>query len=263
MRQTMNILNELAEAAAARVTADRQRTPVFEHFPEAVPFAFENALRSEGMSFICEVKKASPSKGVIAEDFPFIQIAEEYEAAGASCISVLTEPDRFLGRDEHLVRIKERVSVPILRKDFTVDEYQLYQARAMGADAILLICALLDQTKIRKYLETADGLGLSCLVEAHDEREIETAVRAGARIIGVNNRDLKTFQVDLRNSVRLRKLVPDDVLFVSESGISSPEEIRLLAENRVDAVLIGESLMRSADKKAFLDHLRGGCRGQN
>jgi indole-3-glycerol phosphate synthase len=259
----MNIMDGLVEATAARVAADKQRMPVFEQYPKTVPFAFENALRPEGMSFICEVKRASPSKGIIAQDFPYEQIAQEYEAAGADCISVLTEPDHFLGGDEHLVRIKKQVSIPVLRKDFTIDEYQIYQARAMGADAVLLICAILEQARIREYLEIADGLGLSCLVEAHDEKEVKAAVRAGARIIGVNNRDLRTFQVDLQSSIRLRKLVPDGVLFVSESGISSAADVRLLAENGVDAVLIGESLMKSADKGSFLKELRGGCNDQD
>ncbi|MCL2148374.1 MAG: indole-3-glycerol phosphate synthase TrpC [Methanomassiliicoccaceae archaeon] len=259
----MSILEELAGAAAARAASDKRRTPVFERFPEAVPFAFEDALRSDGVSFICEVKRASPSCGVIAQDFPHLQVAEEYEAAGASCISVLTEPSRFLGSDEHLAGIRDRVSVPLLRKDFTVDPYQIYQARAMGADAVLLICAILGEGRVREYLETADSLGLSCIVEAHDEGEVEAALRAGARVVGVNNRDLRTFRVDLRNSIRLRRLVPEEVLFVSESGISSAEDVRLLAENGVDAVLIGESLMRHADKKAFLDELRGGCHGED
>ena len=249
----MNILDKLVEATAARVVADKQKNPIFTDFPQITPFAFENALKSDGISFICEVKRASPSKGIISQDFPYLQIARDYESSGAACLSVLTEPDYFLGSDEYLTQIKQAVSIPVLRKDFTIDEYQIYQARAIGADATLLICAILEEAQIREYINIADSLGMSCLVEAHDEKEVETALRAGARIIGVNNRDLRTFEVDLQNSVRLKKLVPDDILFVSESGISTRADVKLLEENGVDAVLIGETLM---SKKATMEKLR-------
>ena len=219
--------------------------------------AFEKALSGNRLSFICEVKKASPSKGVIAEDFPYLDIAREYEAAGASAVSVLTEPELFLGDDRYLAEIKQSVSIPVLRKDFTVDEYMIYRAALMGADAVLLICSLLDTETIKEYITICDVLGISALVEAHNEKETESALKAGARIIGVNNRDLRDFSVDIGNSLRLRRLVPDDVLFVAESGIRTAGDIKQLEQAGVNAVLIGETLMRAKDKKAELDLLRG------
>ena len=209
------------------------------------------------ISFICEVKKASPSKGLIAEDFPYLEIAKDYEAAGADAISCLTEPYYFKGSDEYLKNIKKEVSIPVLRKDFTINEYMIYQAKCMGADAVLLICAILDDSELLQLGKLAKSLGLSALVEAHDEREIERALKAGADIIGVNNRDLKTFQVDIYNSIRLRKYVPEDICYVSESGIKNENDIRNLIMNETDAVLIGETLMRSNDKKDMINRLRG------
>ena len=223
----------------------------------------ERKLSGEGIHFICEVKKASPSKGLIAEDFPYIQIAKEYEAAGADCISVLTETDYFLGKDEYLREIRKNVSLPLLRKDFTIDPYMIYQAKAMGADAVLLICAIKTEAELAMDIRLCDELGLSALVEAHDEKEIAMALRAGARILGVNNRNLKNFEVDIRNSERLRRLVPPKVLFVAESGIRSSEDIAVLRKAGVNGVLIGETLMRSADKRAVLAELRGEGRLQD
>ena len=220
-------------------------------------FKFEKALGKKGMSFICEVKKASPSKGVIAPVFPYTDIALEYERSGADAISVLTEPEFFMGDDRYLTEIKENVNVPVLRKDFVVDEYQIYQAAVMGADAILLICRLLDEAQIKKYIGIADSLGLSCLVEAHDGDEIEMALRADARIIGVNNRNLGDFTVDITNSIRLRKLVPDGIIFVSESGIKVRDDVKELEDNDVDAVLIGETFMKSQNKFVEMARLRG------
>lgn len=220
-------------------------------------FAFERALKTEDIAFICEVKKASPSKGIIDETFPYLEIAKEYEDAGAAAISVLTEPKWFLGSDEYLENIRKAVKLPILRKDFTVDPYQIYEAKVIGADAILLICAILDTEKIKSYLKIADELGLSALVEAHTEDEVKTALAAGARIIGINNRDLKTFEVDIRTSIKLRRLVPEDILFISESGIKTSEDIARLRENKVNGVLIGETFMKSRDKKKQLAELRG------
>lgn len=218
---------------------------------------FYRALAVPGMSYICEVKKASPSKGLIAPDFPYLEIAKEYEAAGASAISCLTEPLYFRGADQYLKEITDTVGIPVLRKDFTVDEYMIYQAKTLGASAVLLICAILDKVQLRDYRQLAESLGLDALVEAHDETEVEMALDVGAKIVGVNNRDLKTFQVDMQNSIRLRNLAPREVLFVSESGIKGPEEISILREHQVDAVLIGETLMRSTDKKAELERLNG------
>lgn len=218
---------------------------------------FYRALAVPGMSYICEVKKASPSKGLIAPDFPYLEIAKEYEAAGASAISCLTEPFYFRGADQYLKEITGSARILVLRKDFTVDEYMIYQAKTLGASAVLLICAILDKVQLRDYRQLAESLGLDALVEAHDETEVEMALDVGAKIVGVNNRDLKTFQVDMQNSIRLRNLASREVLFVSESGIKGPEEISILREHQVDAVLIGETLMRSTDKKAELERLNG------
>ena len=208
------------------------------------------------MSFICECKKASPSKGLIEPDFRYLEIAREYEAAGADCISVLTEPKWFLGSDEYLREIAKTVSIPCIRKDFTVDEYQIYQAKTLGAAAVLLICSILSEVQLGEYIKICDSLGISAIVEIHDEKEAGMAVRAGARIIGVNNRNLKDFTVDTANSKKQRDLIPDDIIFVSESGVKSTDDIRAIREIGADAVLIGETLMRADDKKAKLDELR-------
>lgn len=265
------ILDEIAEKTRERIQKRRQQVSEEELKEKAYllagtekernggifPFPFEKALARQGISFICEVKKASPSKGVIAEEFPYREIAREYEQAGASALSVLTEPFYFQGSDDYLKEIERAVHIPILRKDFTVDAYMLYEAKCIGASAVLLICAILDDRQLMTYMEIAQELGLSALAEAHTEEEVRRALACGARIIGVNNRDLKTFQVDIHTSERLRRLVPKDVLYVSESGIKSPEDVRRLKENGTDAVLIGETLMRSDNKKKMLDELRG------
>ena len=216
----------------------------------------EKALKKDGLSFICECKKASPSKGLIEPDFRYLEIAREYEAAGADCISVLTESKWFLGSDEYLKEIAKTVSIPCIRKDFTVDEYQIYQAKTLGAAAVLLICSILSEEQLGEYIKICDSLGISALVEIHNEKEAGMAVRAGARIIGVNNRNLKDFTVDTANSKKLRDLIPDDIIFVSESGVKSTDDIRVIREIGADAVLIGETLMRADDKKAKLDELR-------
>lgn len=257
------ILDEIAEATGKRVERCRQDISMEEMKKRAYSvkkkgcFPFEDKLKSPGVSFICEIKKASPSKGVIAEHFPYMEIAKEYEAAGADCMSVLTEPDYFMGSTEYLREIREVVKTPLLRKDFTVDEYMIYEAKAIGADAVLLICSLLEEETIRRWLELCKELELSALVEAHDKEEIGMAVRAGAGIIGVNNRDLKTFQVDINNCLRLRQNIPSEILFVAESGIRTREDIEALERGGVNGVLIGETFMRSGDKKATLEELRG------
>lgn len=263
------ILDILADTARERVRKDKESISLAQMKAMALAkecitdremgFPVEQALRQEGISFICEVKKASPSKGLIAEDFPYVEIARAYEEAGADCISVLTEPSKFLGKDAYLEEIAGAVKTPVLRKDFTIDPYQIYQAKVLGASMVLLICALLKEETVKEYIGICDSLGLSALVEAHDEAEIAMAVRAGARIIGVNNRNLKDFTVDVNNSGRLRKLVPSHILFVAESGIQSQEDIRALKEAGVNGVLIGETLMKSSDKKAMLNELRKGC----
>lgn len=258
----MTILDQLADHARERVRQARKKISLEELQRQAdlLPkgsFSFEETLKTPGLSFICECKKASPSKGIIAPDFPYLQIAQEYEAAGADCISVLTEPEWFLGRDEYLREIAAAVSVPCLRKDFTIDEYMIYEAKVLGASAVLLICSILTEEQMKGYLAVCDSLGLSALVEAHDESEIRMALRAGARIIGVNNRNLRDFSVDTDNSHRLREQIPRDILFVSESGVRSEEDVTKLHESGADAVLIGEALMRASDKKELLARLRG------
>jgi indole-3-glycerol phosphate synthase len=223
-------------------------------------FPFECALSLPGLAFICEVKKASPSRGIITPDFPYLQIARDYEAAGAAAISVLTEPEYFLGSDEYLREIAAVVDVPVLCKDFVVDEYQIYEAALLGAQALLLICALLETGVLREYIKIAHSLGLSALVEIHSAEEAQSALEAGARIIGINNRDLRTFTVDLGNTGKLRKLIPAGIITVSESGISSPDDIRTIGDYGVDAVLVGEAMMRSPDKRAYLRELREAAR---
>jgi indole-3-glycerol phosphate synthase len=261
----MNILDKLAESSARRLATDKERLPLEElrarcgvlHRGDATGASFEEALRRPGISFICEVKKASPSKGIISEDFPYLDIAMDYEAAGADCVSVLTEREYFLGSDRHLSEIARAISVPVLRKDFTVDPYQIYQAALLGARAVLLICAILTREQLREWIALAGRLDMTALVEVHDRWELETALSAGARIVGANNRDLKTFSVDINNSIRLRDLTPPEILFVAESGINSRADIVLLEKSGADAVLVGESLMRSPNRKAALRCLRG------
>lgn len=257
------ILQTIADYARVRVATDQKSIPLEElkacaqAGAPAQGAAFREALAKSGIRFICEVKKASPSKGIIAQDFPYVDIAKEYAAAGADCISCLTEPKWFLGSDDIFREIRAAVPTPMIRKDFVVDEYQIYQAKCMGANAVLLICSILEEKTVARYLELCHSLGLAALVETHDAAEISAAVRAGAEIIGVNNRNLKDFSVDVGNSGRLRELVPESILFVAESGIRTPEDIQTLRRQQVDAVLIGETLMRAADKKAMLDQLRG------
>ena len=258
----MTILDKLAEHARERVEAAKLAVPADEMKERALAmpkggFEFEKALARKGLSFICECKKASPSKGIIAENFPYLDIAKQYEAAGADCISVLTEPKWFLGSRDYLREIAAAVKIPCLRKDFTVDEYMIYEAKVLGAKAVLLICSILPAEQIERYIAICDELGLSALVEAHDENEVRTAVSVGARIIGVNNRNLADFTVNTDNSRRLRELVPDGVLFVSESGVSSREDTARLEAVGADAVLIGEALMRAPDIAAKLRELRG------
>ena len=252
----MSILDKIVLSTKERVEREKQAGHVYKYTKPRVPFLFEKHLRGSEISIICEVKKASPSKGVISEDFPHLDIARDYEEGGAAAISVLTEPEYFLGSDRYLSEIREIVDVPLLRKDFIIDPFQIEQSAHLGADAILLICSILTPAKLAGFIKEADRFGLSCLVETHDEFELETALGAGARVVGVNNRNLKTFEVDTSNSIRLRKLVPDDVIFVSESGIKDRHDVELLQDNGIDAVLVGETLMRASDRKAELYALR-------
>lgn len=275
------ILDRIAEATTKRVEKAKERQILelikdklyfgasLKNFNRRPAFSFEEALRRDreedaialeaghcNLHFICEVKKASPSKGVISDDFPYMDIARDYVAAGASAISVLTEPEFFLGNDRYLSEISRAVNIPVLRKDFILDEYQIYESKLIGADAVLLISSLLEVNRLKKFIEICDELGLSALVEAHTAAEIEKAVEAGARIIGVNNRNLQTFEVDIENSIRLRELVPRDIIYVAESGIRTREDIRMLQSAGINAVLMGEAFMRSENKKGLLEALR-------
>lgn len=256
-----NVLTEIADFARCRIKIAKEKISLenIKSLALSLPkgdFAFEKALQAPTLSFICECKKASPSKGVISPDFPYLQIAKEYEQAGADCVSVLTEPKWFLGADHYLQEIAKSVSLPCLRKDFTVDPYMIYEAKLLGAKAVLLICSLSETETLKQYIEICDTLGLSALVEAHDETEVKSALRAGARIIGINNRNLKDFSVDVNHSAHLRDLVPPEILFVSESGIRTAEDIAAVRRCGANAVLIGEALMNAADKTAKLKELK-------
>ena len=258
----MTILDEIARYTKERIEAEKEKISLTEMKKRAYDlpkgdFSFERALQKDGLSFICECKKASPSKGIIADDFPYLKIAEEYEDAGADALSVLTEPKWFLGRDAYLREITEKITIPVLRKDFTVDEYMLYEAKCLGASAVLLIMAILSPEQIRTYLAICRELGLSALVETHSEEEVQNALSCGAGIIGVNNRNLKDFSVDTDMSIRLRRLIPEDVLFVSESGVKDAQDVRRVREAGADAVLIGETLMRAENKTEKLRELKG------
>lgn len=257
------ILDELAEHARERVAQDKTKTPLDKMKEQALSlpkgnFRFEKALKENDISIIAEVKKASPSKGVISQDFPYIDIAKEYEKAGATCVSVLTEPKWFLGSDEIFTDVRKTIDLPIIRKDFTIDEYQIYQAKVLGADAVLLICALLDTATIKEYLQICNELELSALVETHNEDEIQSALEAGARILGVNNRNLKDFTVNLDNASDLKKHVPEGVLFVAESGILSPADGVNLAKSGANALLIGEALMKTDSIESFINEIKVG-----
>ena len=258
------ILETIAQANRERYAEIEKQVPLEVIKKQALSmeitdeFPFEKALAGGGISYICEVKKASPSKGIIAEDFPYVEIAKDYEKAGASAISVLTEPRWFKGENRYLQEISQNVKIPLLRKDFTVCEYQIYEAKVIGASAVLLICALLDTDTIRKWTRLCDSLGLSALVEAHTEEEVKSALAAGARIVGVNNRNLKDFSVDLTTCTRLRRLVPKEILFVGESGIKTADDVQELRDAGVNGLLIGETLMRNPDKKQALESLTGG-----
>lgn len=262
----MNILEEIAGKTRERIAVRRREVSLEDQKHMAAETAgirradqsFLDALKNPGIGFICEVKKASPSKGLIAENFPYLDIAREYENAGASAISCLTEPFYFQGKNDYLDEISSAVNIPVLRKDFTVDEYMIYEAKNLGASAVLLICAILSPSQLQEYRLIAQELGMDALVETHSEQEVEMALNSGAQIIGVNNRDLRTFAVDVNNSLRLREMVPQDIAFVSESGIRTAQDIAKLAQNGTDAVLIGETLMRAPDKKKMLEELKKG-----
>ncbi|WP_407371827.1 indole-3-glycerol phosphate synthase TrpC [Carnobacterium sp.] len=257
------ILDEIVKSTEKRVAKAKQTVPLEKmkqialEQPNEQSFPFEKALTKKGMSFICEVKRASPSKGMLAENFDYLAIAHSYEQSGANALSVLTEPEFFKGKNTYLTEIKQAVNLPILRKDFIVDEYQIYEAKTIGADAVLLIVSILDDEQLRHYHKLARSLGLSSLVEVHSQEELKRALELNPQIIGVNNRDLKTFTVDLKNSVDLRSQVPKDILFIAESGIKTRKDVSVLVEGSVDGILIGETMMLAKDKKARLSELRG------
>lgn len=266
-KSTPDILVQLSDYARVRTEEARKRVPLTEmrrqaeeaarNTKEERAFLFEKNLKGPGIHFICECKKASPSKGLIAPEFPYLEIAKDYESAGASAISCLTEPRWFLGRNEYLQEIAGTVQIPVLRKDFTVDPYMIYEAKVLGASAVLLICAILDQETIKEWILICDDLKLSALVEAHDEKEVQMAADAGARIIGVNNRNLRDFTVDIHNAARLKQYAPKDTLFVAESGIKTRDDVKALEDDGVNAVLVGEQLMRAKDRQAELRKLMG------
>ena len=257
----MNILDTIAEYSMLRVKTDKRAIPQ-ERLREKAELMkgrdhrFLDALRKPGLSFICEIKKASPSKGIISESFPYLDIAKEYENAGADCVSCLTEPKWFKGSDNIFRQVRARIDTPMIRKDFTVDEYQIYQAKCMEADAVLLICSILDDARLKDYLSLCKEIGLDALVEAHNEKEIESAVKADARIIGVNNRNLKDFSVDFSNALTLRSMIPKDTVYVAESGVKNADDAKRIKEAGTDAVLIGEAFMREYDKAALLREMR-------
>lgn len=262
----MTILEQLSAHAAKRVEEDKKiidlekMKEMASDLPHESGRSFSANLKKEGISLICEVKKASPSKGIIDPVFDYMTIAKEYEAAGADCMSVLTEPKWFLGSDAIFTEIRGAVEIPMIRKDFTVDEYQIYQAKHMGADCVLLICAITGPDSLKHYLKVCRDLGLDALVETHDEAEIKMAVNAGAEIIGVNNRNLKDFSVDFENAARLRDMIPRECIYVAESGVKGPSDLALLKKIGADAVLMGEVLMRAEDRKAAIKEMREACK---
>ncbi len=260
----IKMLDEIVEKTKERLIESKKNKSLDELKEEVQKleitqdFPFKKALSGSEISIIAEVKRASPSKGLIAEDFDYLTIAKEYEEAGASAISVLTEPYFFKGSNDYLKEIAENVSIPVLRKDFVIDEYMIWEAKLLGASCVLLIVSILSIVELKKFLDLAHDLGLSAIVETHDGDEIRTALNVGAEIIGVNNRDLTDFTVNIENSINLRRCVSGDVIFISESGIKTPEDVRKLKENDVDAVLIGETLMKSDDKKSMILELKNG-----
>ena len=256
------ILDDIAAYTRLRVESLKKQKSLYAVRDEAegrpAGKDFQAALAASGLSVIAELKQASPSKGLIAPDFERIYLdkARQYEEGGAAAISCLTEPKFFLGSDEYLRQVRAAVQLPILRKDFTVDEYQIYEAKCLGADAVLLICSLLSQGQLAEYLCQAHELGLSALVEAHDADEVGSALAAGAAIIGVNNRNLKDFSVNPLNSLRLREQIPAEKLFVAESGIAKASDCAGLKAAGVQAVLVGEALMRSPNPAAMIKEMR-------
>ncbi|MDW7650799.1 MAG: indole-3-glycerol phosphate synthase TrpC [Bacillota bacterium] len=261
------MLLQIAAKKKQRVIAAKCRLPL-EQLKESLtaagsPGKFRAALTAPGISVIAEIKRASPSKGDFGLRVPITELAGQYEAGGASAISVLTEEDFFLGSQEDLTAVRQTVTLPVLRKDFVIDAYQLYETRALNADAVLLIAGFLPEKQLAGYLEICEELGLAALVETHNQEEIKLALRAGANILGINNRDLRTFRTDINRTVRLAGLIPDDVVLVSESGIHTAEDIKMLTLAGADAVLVGESLVKSADAAAKIREFSGRATGND
>ena len=260
----MNILNQIINETRKTVEEQKLKYPLEkvrelaeQQVTKAEPHRFYKALDSPQIGIIAEVKRASPSKGVICRNFDPVLIADEYGKGGANAISVLTEEKYFQGSITYLSQIAQKVSLPILRKDFIIDNYQIYEAAVNSASAVLLIVAALSEEQIRDYLNLIHTLKMDALVEVHNHNELEKALKTGANIIGINNRDLKTFKTNLQTSIDLVKAIPNGILKVSESGIKSRKDVIQLQDAGFDAVLVGEILMRQTDRTAFLHKLRG------
>ncbi len=254
----MNILDKITAKTKERIVfLDGEKLKNKAYSCDKGNFPFYDAIKKDGISIIAEIKHASPSKGIITDDFDVRKISQEYKLAQVDCISVLTEPYFFMGDNSYVEIAKHEAKKPVLRKDFIIDEVQIYESKVIGADCILLISAILDMEKLKKFSYIAETIGLNCLVECHNEKEIELAIKSSAKIIGVNNRDLTTFDVDINNSLRLRKYVPSDILFVSESGIKTKKDMDKLKEIKTDGVLIGETFMRSNNKVNQIKLLKG------
>ncbi|MBL1263395.1 indole-3-glycerol phosphate synthase TrpC [Candidatus Methylomicrobium oryzae] len=253
MTDTPDILKKILDTKAEEVSRRKARTPIvdLESFAESVekPRGFYQALLGRVMmkkpAIIAEIKKASPSKGVIREDFQPVMIGQDYAMNGATCLSVLTDKEYFQGSEVYLQLVRERCPLPVLRKDFMIDPYQVYEARALGADCILLIAAALEDGQMRELAELAAKLGMDVLVEVHNEEELHRALKLDAKLIGINNRNLRTFETTLQTTLDLKAQIPEDRLVITESGIHTPDDVKLMLDNGIYAFLVGEAFMRA------------------
>lgn len=258
------IIDDIVASTFERVAENKKRNSIdklarlaFEK-PINKDYPFEKALRNKAnLAYIMEIKRCVPTKGEITRNFDYKSIAKEYEDIGATAISVMTEPDYFKGDDDFLAEIARIVKIPVLRDDFIVDEYMVYESKLLGADAITLICSVLDEITLMRCLNLAENLGMSAVVEAHSSMQVKKALRVGAKIIAVNNCDLRNFEIDMNNSLELQKMIPEDVIFISRSGVKTYQDICKLEENNVNAVMVGEVLMRSHDKRKTFEILQG------
>ena len=256
------ILDDLVTATKKRMAAEKRIYSLEElkqqsqKAPMKNPQLIVDKLLEPKLTFIAEIKKASPSKGVIVQDFPYLEIAQEYQANKIDMISVLTEPDYFQGNLKYLQQITQEVDLPVLRKDFTIDSYMIYQAKIAQASLILLIVAILSDGQLKDYLKLAKELGLAAIVEVHDETELKRALRAKSKIIGINNRNLKDFSVNFNNSLKLKKLIPADIPVIAESGIKTKTDIKLLKKAGINGVLIGETFMKAKNKAEIINDFK-------